>query len=382
MLARLTVGNVAGTLLAGAAVAAVSLPGGDAADATSAATEPSPGARGAAAAASATAPQEAERYTLAGDRFAVHNLVGEVEIRRGVGSDLTVTVRRGGDDAGRLEIAIGEIDGRQTLRVLYPGDRVVYDGYRGETHIDVDDDGTLDGGGLFGGREVRITGDGSGLRAHADLVIEVPEGARLEVHTGVGGAAARGVTGDLSLDVASGGVEVRDHAGALEVDTGSGSVRVAGVRGDLHLDTGSGSVRVSDVEGERIGLDTGSGNVRGSGLTASELDADTGSGGIDLAEVSAPRLRLDTGSGSIRVGLLTDVDHLEADTGSGSVELLVPEDFGSSLRVETGSGGIDIDGLDVDVDHMGDDGFRGSVGDGRGETVIDTGSGSVRLRRG
>lgn len=382
MLERLTVGNVAGTLLAGAAVAAVSLPGGDAAEAPPAATEASTAARGAAPSAGGTAPQEAERYTLAGDGFSVHNLVGEVEIRRGGGPDLTVTVRRAGDDAGRLEIATGEIDGRQTLRVIYPGDRVVYAGYRGETELDVGEDGTLDGGGLFGGREVRITGDGSGLRAHADLVIEVPEGARLAVHSGVGGLASRGVAADLSLDVASGGVEVGDHTGALEVDTGSGSVRVAGVRGDLHLDTGSGSVRVSDVEGDRIGLDTGSGNVRGSGLTASELDADTGSGGIDLTEVSAPRLRLDTGSGSIRVGLLTDVDHLEADTGSGSVELLVPEDFGSRLRVETGSGDVDFDGLDVDVDHLGDDGLQGTVGDGRGETIIDTGSGSVRLRRG
>lgn len=382
MLARLTVGNVAGTLLAGAAVAAVSLPGGDAADATPAATEPSPGARESVPAVSGAAPQEAGRYTLTGDRFAVHNLVGEVEVRRGDGPDLTVTVRRGGDDAGRLEIATGEIDGRQALRVLYPGDRVVYDGYRGETTVDVGEDGTLGGGGFFGGREVRITGDGPGLRAHADLVVEVPEGADLAVRAGVGRAAARGVAAALSLDVASGGVEVGDHTGGLEVDTGSGSVRVAGVRGDVRLDTGSGSVRVSDVEGDRIGLDTGSGNIRGSRLAASELDADTGSGGIDLAEVSAPRLRLDTGSGSIRVGLLTDVDHLEADTGSGSVELLVPEGFGTRLSVETGSGDVDFEGVDVDVDHLGDDGLRGTVGDGRGETIIDTGSGSVRLRRG
>lgn len=375
MLARLTLGNVAGTLLASAAVAAVSIPGQGPDGAPVLERPASP-------AATAPTPQEAERYTLSGDRFAIHNLAGEIEIRRGAGPDVTVTVRRGGEDAGRLEILTGQVDDRQSLRVRYPADRVVYEGYRGRTQLEVGEDGTLGGGGWFDGEEVRITGSGSGLRAHADLVVEVPEGADLDIRWGVGSIEARGVAGTLALDIASGSVEADQHDGALGVDTGSGSVRVTGVRGDLDVDTGSGSVRVGDVDGRRIRLDTGSGDVRGSDLRAEDLDADTGSGGIELDGVAAPRLRLDTGSGSIRVVLLSDVDHLEADTGSGSVELVLPEGFGSRLDVETGSGGVDFENVDVDVLHLGDDGLEGSVGDGRGETIIDTGSGSVRLRRG
>lgn len=270
--------------------------------------------------------QAVEEYTLRGDRVALYNPAGDVEVTRGSGTDVRVTVRRSGQDADRLSVATGHRHGRQTLRVRHPSDEIVYPGGEGSTTLRIADDGTF---GHDGGRRVRV----------------------------------------------------RDHGSGLRVDTGSGSVEVSDVAGDLDVDTGSGSIRAVGVRGGGIVLDTGNGDVEGEDLTGDELDADTGSGDITLRRVSAPRLTLDTGSGSVRLGLLTDVDHLEIDTGSGSVDVAVPADFGSRVAVATGSGGVDLADLAASRLEVDDGDVSGVVGDGDGETVIDTGSGDVTIRR-
>lgn len=339
----------------------------------------SPGARTVARAAPTEAPpaQDAERYNLRGERVAVYNLAGRVEVKKGAGPGVTVTVRRGGPDADRLSVATGEIDGQQTLRVLYPSDQVVYGEHDGETTVEVEDDGTF---GQGDGDEVHVRGDGSGLRAHANLVVEVPEGGAAEVRLGVGEVGSTDVASDLTLDVAAGPVSVDGHRGTLVVDTGAGSAEVSDVEGDLEVDTGSGSVQADAVRGDRITLDTGSGRIRGRDLECDELEADTGSGSISLERVSARRLRLDTGSGSVRLGLTSDVDDLQIDTGSGSVDLAVPAGFGSRLEIDTGSGGVSLQGIQADIRRLEDGAVRGALGDGDGETTIDTGSGGVTIR--
>src|SRR5579872_6221151 len=82
---------------------------------------------------------------------AIYNIAGTIHVVRGTGSDITVDVARGGRDADKLSIATGAIGDRQTLRVLYPADRIVFprhpnsDSYRWRTELEVNDDGTWDG---------------------------------------------------------------------------------------------------------------------------------------------------------------------------------------------------------------------------------------------
>lgn len=324
--------------------------------------------------------QEVQR--VPGDAVAVYNLAGRVDVVAGTGSDVVVRIERGGADASQLRIETGQIRGRSTLRVVYPADEIVYPemGRGSSTTTGVRPDGTFSDG--DGGRRdrVRIRGRGDGLEAWADLVIEVPEGRNLSVYLATGEVEARGVGGDLLIDTGSGSVTAVDIAGALDVDTGSGSVVVRGVDGDLRVDTGSGRVEVSDVRGREIEVDTGSGGVRGFGLSADVLVVDTGSGSIELERVTSRDVVLDTGSGSIDIELTSDVDRLDADTGSGSVTVRAPADLGATVDIETGSGGIDLD-FPVEVRSVRRDRVRGTLGDGRGEIRIDTGSGSVRLLR-
>lgn len=320
-----------------------------------------------------------DTYRIDGDRIAIYNVAGHLEVVPGSGSDVTVTVTPRGDDASRLSVDVDDIRGRNTLRVLYPDDRVIYPGdgrSRYSTTLEVRSDGT------FGdGDRVNIRSSGSGLEAWADLRVEIPAGRDVAIWLGVGETTARGIRGDLNLDISAGRVEVEDHVGALLVDTGSGSVTVTDIQGELEVDTGSGSVRAEGVDGPLFLVDTGSGSVHGRDIRADRVRVDTGSGGIDLLSVSSPDLELDTGSGSIEAEVLSSVERLIADTGSGGVELTLPDDVDADLELDTGSGRIEVD-FPIEVRVMRRDHVEGRIGDGRGLIEVDTGSGSIRIRRG
>jgi hypothetical protein len=320
-----------------------------------------------------------EVHRISGAQVAVYNLAGSTQVVRGTGSEVVVRLTRGGSDAAQLAVETGLVEGRQTLRIRYPGDVIIYPelGRGSRTNVRVRDDGTFWGEGRSGG-QVEVRGSGRGLEAWADLVIEVPAGKDVAVNVAVGGMEARGVQSDLSLHTGSGSVDAADITGGLSVDTGSGSATVAGVRGNVTVDTGSGSVSVREVDGDAVTIDTGSGGVRGGGVRARSLSVDTGSGSIELDGVSAPEVALDTGSGSVDVVLLRDVDSLDVDTGSGSVTITAPPDLGGMVDLDTGSGGIDMD-FAVQVRSVRRDHVQGTLGDGRGTITIETGSGGIHL---
>ena len=99
-----------------------------------------------------------ERRTLKGDRVAIFDLVGSIRVEAGTGSDVEVEVTRQGADAGRLTIETGERRGRETLRVVFPGDRFAFPkmGRGSSTSTRVEDDGTFYNS--RSGRQVRIAG--------------------------------------------------------------------------------------------------------------------------------------------------------------------------------------------------------------------------------
>jgi len=325
-----------------------------------------------------------ETYTLTGTHVAVYNLAGQVEVVGSEGSQVVVDVHRGGRDGGDLRVEVGSMSGRETLRVIYPGDRVLYrgGGWSGNTDLRVQRDGTWGGRGGFlfgGGQRVRVSSRGSGLEAHADLVVMVPRGQTMDIHLAVGRIRAENVDGRVRLDTHSGPVEARRMSGSLVIDTGSGNVQVEGMGGDLLIDTGSGNVRAMDVTADRISIDTGSGSVVAEDLMTEGLIIDTGSGSVEVRRSVAQDVLIDTGSGAVTAEIGGTIERLEVDTGSGSVNLWLPRDLSARLVINTGSGSIDTD-FPVTVTRSRRGRLEGQVGDGRGTVVVDTGSGSVRLR--
>jgi hypothetical protein len=328
---------------------------------------------------------QTERRTITGDRVSIYNLAGRLQVQAGTGTGVVVEVTRAGSDGAKLTLAAGEIRGWQSLRVVYPSDRIVYAGMgrRSRTSLRVNDDGTFgdnDRGDSFGRDRVEIRDSGSGLDAHADLVVSVPRGQRIVVHWGVGDATVSNVDGDIRVSVASATVNAEHTRGRLDLDTGSGEVTVNDAQGDVVLDTGSGSVTVNGVHGDELNIDTGSGSVRGADLDVKTLKADVGSGGVRFGRVKAARVNIDTGSGETDFEFLSVLDDLVVDAGSGGVTVRLPGSQTGDIEIETGSGGIESD-FAVQTTRVERNHLRGRIGSGSGtgRIKIESGSGHVRV---
>lgn len=328
----------------------------------------------------APARAQGDVHTFSGQSLKIHNLIGKAEVVPASGGALRVTITRGGADAAELDIKTEKGAGGDILRIDYPGDRFVYPalGKGSRTQITIGDGDKSLFGNLLGGRQVRISGSGSGKEMWADLRIEVPPGADVIVKNYVGSIFARDVSADLVLDGASASVEAERITGNLVVDVGSGDVELDTIKGELDVDTGSGSVGLVGIDVTRLLVDTGSGDIIGKGITSKSVSMDTGSGDILLREVTAPDLNCDTGSGSILASLTGDLDDADFDTGSGDVTIEVGPGFGAVLDISTGSGDIDVE-AETTRSRQRRSEFRGTVGDGEGYVAISTGSGDVKV---
>lgn len=327
------------------------------------------------------AAQQPSRHTLSGNDVAVYNLAGTMEVVAGSGSDVVVEVTPQGAEAGRLRVATGRVRGRETVRVVFPDEDILFPamGRWSRTRLSVRADGTWGGEGARA-RQITISGD-RGIDARAALKVLVPSGRKVSVYLAAGEATVTNVDGDITVDVHSANVTTQGTRGRLFLDTGSGRVNVADASGDVNLDSGSGGVRVRDVTGSLLRIDSGSGSVEASGIAADVLDIDSGSGSVRLAAVRSRDIRLDSGSGSVDIALLARIERMIIDSGSGRITIRVPDDFGAEIEAETGSGGIDM-GIPVEVRRWSRDRLSGIIGDGRGQIRIDSGSGAVRLIRG
>jgi len=339
---------------------------------------------------------QTSRHVLKGDSVAIYNLVGELRVEAGSGSDVVVEVQRGGADAEKLEIQSGPLRGRETLRILYPDDVIIMPEWgRGwNTTMRVRDDGTFGDDGERGergrgkrgwsreGREVRITGRSrSGLEAHADLRVTVPAGKSIGLFLGVGKTFLTNVDGNIRVSVASADEAADRTRGTLRVGTGSGNVDLRSASGDVKLETGSGDITVSGMQGTSLRLSTGSGNITLTDGKAGEVHVETGSGDIEATTSSGDDLSFSTGSGNVNVALVAAFRQVRIETGSGDVTLKVPPTVGAEVDLDTGSGDIDLGGLTLQVRRIERDHVTGTLGDGRGRLSVETGSGNVRLQK-
>jgi hypothetical protein len=157
--------------------------------------------------------QGRERFTLTGDQVEVFDLAGEIRVEPGTGSAVVVEVVRAGKDAASLQVRTLTHHGNSALAVAFPGSHVVYPALRnrGSTSEWIDDDGVFGDDRHWGGagREVRVTGSGSGIEAHADLRVLVPAGKKILVHHAVGAASVRDVEAAVNVDQGAGDLDVK-----------------------------------------------------------------------------------------------------------------------------------------------------------------------------
>jgi lia operon protein LiaG len=312
---------------------------------------------------------------------AIDHLEGNLTIEGGSGSSVEVEVQLRGADASKLRIDRSPVRGRESLRVIYPDDDIIYPplGRHSNSEFSMNEDGTWsDGHGRS--RRVRVRGSGSGTEAYADIVVKVPRGQRVATYVGVGTVEVNGADGDILVDAASADVSLKGSKGGLKIDTGSGDVTATDAAGSLDIETGSGDVILSNYKGTQLDVETGSGNIKANAVEAERASFNAGSGDITVAEAQSSDVNIETGSGNVELALLSDVEYLKVDTGSGDVRVKVPETLGAEIRLETGSGDFDVD-FPVQLVRKGESTLVAKVGDGKGRVSIETGSGDVVLRR-
>lgn len=331
---------------------------------------------------------QTETKTVKGATVAIYNLAGRMRAVAGTGDAVSVEITRGGADASRLRVETGTISGRETVRVLYPTDRVVYPDSRSRsfrTSVSVRPDGTFGDGGSwdeFRDRDrVDIRGSGPGLEAWADLLVKVPRGQKIDLYLAAGRVEVSNVEGELLVDVSAAEVDVAGLKGSLVLDTGSGRVSVRDVTGNTDIDTGSGGILLDRVTGDILRIDSGSGGVEGTDINVREFNADIGSGGLRMYRMKAPNVTAETGSGGILLELLSDVQRLDVETGSGGATIRLPATLNAEIEAETGSGGFSTD-FEISTRRFSRNHVQGRIGDGRGRVRIEAGSGTVRLLKG
>ncbi len=334
--------------------------------------------------------QRVERFSLRGNRVAVYNIAGKITVERGTGSAVEVEITRGGHDAGELRLEQRTVDGRESLCVVYPDERLIYrpQGSRSDrssTTTSTDGNCQEPSRGVRGmfnrGRRIEVRSQGDGVEAWADIRVMVPAGRDVKVWNVVGGIDAFDVDATLNLDVSAARVVTNRTRGTLNIDTGSGSATVDGHRGDLTIDVGSGSVQISNIDGTLVKVDAGSGGLRGNNVSADEFSLETGSGSVNFESVTSRRTHVETGSGGARMDFVSSPESIDISTGSGSVTVALPANFGAQVDVQTGSGGISSD-FALQTERGRRNELHGTIGNGRGRVRIETGSGGVQLLRG
>ncbi len=269
-------------------------------------------------------------FRFSGDRLAVANLIGEIQVEGHDGPTFEIDLSVRGGDASPERIDFRTEDGdKARLTVAFPTKderRFVYPpmGRNTKSTFTMGDD--QQGGGWLSdllpflhGKRVTVSGSGSGLELWVDMKVKVPAGKKITIHNAVGLIDVEEIEADAIFDTHFGPVAVRNVAGALLVDTGSGSVDVDRIRGDVNIDTGSGSVTVRSCHGKTILVDTGSGSVDAVDVDCESLDIDTGSGRVTCHLDGASFRRKDRDEVALRIGDGDATVHLDA--GSGSIHI-------------------------------------------------------------
>jgi DUF4097 and DUF4098 domain-containing protein YvlB len=197
-------------------------------------------------------------------------------------------------------------------------------------------------------------------------VVTAPAGTRLTANSVVGDVTARGIEGDVSVDVISGSIDVRGVRASLVAKAVSGDVTVADVRTDAAVEVTSinGDITLRDIQGGGLRVNTVAGSVRV--LDARVTSADLKSMAGDV-----------TYQGSLAAGGRYDLQ-----AHSGDVEIVVDGAAEFDFDARTFSGDITPDAnlalTNVSATRRT---LRGRAGGGGAALSATTFSGDVVIRR-
>ncbi len=183
------------------------------------------------------------------------------------------------------------------------------------------------------------------FRREISIELTVPGNAELDLHTGDGNIATRGVEG------------------TLRSDTGDGNITVVGAKGKIRLHTGDGNINAEELDGS-LAADTGDGNLVVAGRFDG-VDAETGDGNVEVTAYAGSRV----------------ASAWKVRTGDGDVTVRLPEGVAADIDANTGDGRITCD-FAVSVSGKVDPAtVRGPMNGGGPPLALRTGDGNIRVAK-
>lgn len=317
--------------------------------------------------------------------FFVAILFGLLSSGCGIGPGETGAFDKTFTVAGPVELEINNGSGRVEIRsgqsgeVRVHGDLTVWISYfdnNGDhlseirNHPPVDQQGNL----------IRVESRGDVFNhVRVDYTIYVPAETEVRANVGSGAIEVNDVQGPVNLQTGSGHIGAHRIHGDAETKTGSGSIELTEIGSRASAETGSGGVELSHIGGD-IHATSGSGSIR-MDRTPSRIVTHTGSGSINISGAEND-LRASTGSGSIHIdGNPAPSSYWDIHASSGGITLTVPTDAGFRIHARSGSGSIESD-LPVTMEEQaGRHEMRGRIGNGSASVDMQTGSGTIHIRR-
>ena len=181
----------------------------------------------------------------------------------------------------------------------------------------------------------------------ADLVIDVPAAAAIDVESVSAGVTVEGVTGPADLETVSGAIALTGDAARLDATSISGEIRVTGRIRRLQAETVSGAIGLSGVGGS-LELSSVSGEIRveaASALDAVTAETVSGAIGIHGALAAQGRMALGTHAGQLTLALPGATNAIVSwSTFAGHVTNTFGADaHDSQIRLGTGDGRITLE---------------------------------------
>jgi len=152
--------------------------------------------------------------------------------------------------------------------------------------------------------------------------------------------------------------------GRVNLHTSDGKIDLAGFAGEMELKSGDGAQAIHGVDG-RLRATAGDGRIEADGRFDA-LDLRTGDGRVEVQAASGSAV----------------AEEWQVRTGDGSVRVAVPENLAADLHLRTGDGHIDVDVPLTTEGRLKVNEIRGKLNGGGKLMTIETGDGSISLRKG
>ncbi len=185
---------------------------------------------------------------------------------------------------------------------------------------------------------------GRDTRVRVDFTVLVPRTMRVNFSTGNGDVSIDRAGADVTATTGNGKITIGETTGRVHATSGNGDVDIQRANGPVDVTTGNGRVMVTTAQGP--------------------VNASTGNGSVD-----------------VRMQALAAASDMSFSSGSGAIRITFPSDFNGRIDASTGNGSLRSDFEISVLGRLDSQHVRGTIGKGGALVRLNTGNGSIEIRK-